>query len=174
MTVTLGSDGWTNITESSDTHKIYVSSSTGNDATAVVGDINHPYQTLSAAMAQVRDGYPDWVLLKAGDTWVDQSFGNLSVSGRSADEPLLLSSYGSGARPLIETNSTNAVGIGTNNGVAPHAANNIAVVGLEFYAYTRDPSNPNFAGASGNDQWGIDNLNHFDSFSGRRFQIQFL
>ena len=140
MTVTLGSDGWTDITESGDTHKIYVSNSSGNDATAVVGDINHPYQTLSAAMAQVRDGYPDWVLLKAGDTWVDQSFGNLSVSGRSADEPLLLSSYGSGARPLIETNSTQRSRHRDEPGVASHAANNIAVVGLEFYAYTRDPA----------------------------------
>jgi hypothetical protein len=109
--------GWTVFTPSSDSRLIYVSSSTGNDATGQiysptnsvisadpfnpVGPIM-PFATISNAMAQARSGYPDWVLLKRGDTW--SSGLPMAKSGRSASERSLVSAYGaSGARPLLKS-----------------------------------------------------------------------
>ena len=135
--------GWSVFAPSADTSIIYVSNSTGNDRTGVVGDINRPYKTLAAGKARLRNGKPDWVLLKKGDTWTNEAFGYLSVSGRSATEPMLFSSYGQGARPLIKTLPRQSeIGIGSGGGRG--RGDFIAVVGLEFYAHTRDPESPTF------------------------------
>jgi mucin-2 len=139
-TLPLDSNGWTVFTPSSDTHIIYVSDSTGNDSTGVVGDSTHPYKTLAKGMSLLRGGYPDWLLLKKGDTWTNQSLSNINMSGRSATEPMLFSSYGTGAQPLIQVSAAL-----TNEGVGPtygYSADYIAVVDIDFYAYLRDPSGP--------------------------------
>jgi len=82
-------------------------------------------------------------LLKKGDTWTNEAFGYLGVSGKSATEPMLFSSYGSGPRPLIKTLPSNSeAGIGSGSRRGP--GNFVAVVGLEFYAHTRDPASPTF------------------------------
>jgi hypothetical protein len=139
-TLPLDSNGWTVFTPSSDTHVIYVSDSIGNDSTGVIGDSTHPYKTLAKGMSLLRDGYPDWLLLKKGDTWTNQSLSNINMSGRSATEPMLFSSYGTGAQPLIRVSAAL-----TNEGVGPtygYSADYIAVVDIDFYAYLRDPSGP--------------------------------
>ena len=123
---------------SADTRTIYVSSSTGNDANNGLSQ-NSAVATIDRGLSLIRDGSADHLLLKAGDTWVDQSFGFLDFSGRSGSEPILISSYGSGARPLIETPANSDVAVGTLHGTV---GSNVAIVGLEFYDYTRDPSNP--------------------------------
>src|SRR6476620_2117086 len=92
-----GAAGWTVITESVDTNKIYVSSSTGNDTTGN-GTIGTPYATIAKGSVDLRNGYPDWLLLKRGDVFRDQSFGPdsngfLFRNGRSATETILLGSY---------------------------------------------------------------------------------
>jgi hypothetical protein len=133
--------GWTTFTPSTDTHIIYVSNSTGNDRTGVVGDINHPYKTIAAGKARLRNGKPDWLLLKKGDTWRDESFDFIPASGRSSSELMLISSYGRGARPLIKTNPSNTSAV---IGSFRSGGNFMAIVGLEFYAYTRDPNNAAF------------------------------
>ena len=84
---------------------------------------------------------------------MDQSFGWLNFSGRSGTEPILISSYGSGARPLIETPANSDLAIGASNHGS--VGSNVAIVGLEFYDYTRDPSNPNYAGQGTGDHGGM-------------------
>ncbi|MCB0361023.1 MAG: hypothetical protein KDD44_15345, partial [Bdellovibrionales bacterium] len=73
------SNGWSVFLPSADSRLIYVSSSTGNDATGQVYSLassavgNNPriprnsiaaYRTIDAAMMQVRTGAPDWILLR--------------------------------------------------------------------------------------------------------------
>src|ERR1700730_9225235 len=99
---TSGPNGPTDFTPSADTRKIYVSDSTGNDnndgltpETAV--------KTIKKGESLVRNGSSDWLLLKSGDTWTNQSFGDLKFAGRSATNPIVISSYGSGPAPLVKT-----------------------------------------------------------------------
>ena len=145
-------NGWTIITPSADTRTIYVSSSTGNDSNNGLSP-NSAVATIAEGLSLIRDGSADHLLLKAGDTFVDQSFGWLNFSGRSGTEPILISSYGSGARPLIETPANSDLAIGALNHGS--VGSNIAIVGLDFYDYTRDPSNPNYAGQGTGDQAGL-------------------
>lgn len=111
-------NGWTVFTPSADSRIIYVSTLSGNDATALtylpssaavggnvfqpIGPIR-PYATLAAATALLRPGFPDYLLLRSGETWTGQSFGALSISGRNNDEPMVIGSYGTGERPRILT-----------------------------------------------------------------------
>lgn len=112
-------NGWSQFAPSADSRLIYVSDVSGNDATALhylpsspqigsdpfmpVGAIM-PYKTLLAAKAQLRNGFPDWILFKKAETWTNQRFGAITLSGRSATEPLLISAYGAcDTRPKILT-----------------------------------------------------------------------
>ena len=108
----LDANGFTTFTPSADTRIIYVSSSTGNDSNNGLSP-NSAVATIAEGLSLIRDGSADHLLLKAGDTFVDQSFGWLDISGRSATEPIVISSYGSGPRPIIETPANSDVGIGT-------------------------------------------------------------
>ncbi len=109
----VGKDGWTVFTPSADTRLIYVSSSAGDDATgatyapgaAAVGGEPfqpsgpiHAFKTIAAAQKLARDGFPDWVLLKRGDSWHEAPH---MLSGRSVSEPSLVGAYGEGPRPLL-------------------------------------------------------------------------
>jgi Ca2+-binding RTX toxin-like protein len=155
----LDANGWTTFTPSADTRIIYVSSSAGSDSNSGLSQ-SSPVATIDRALSLVRDGSADWVLLKAGDTWVNQEFGYIDFSGRSATEPILISSYGAGDRPqLLVGNNGSGAAIGSFN----TTLNNVAIVGLEFYAYTRDPSNPSFAGG-GPEQMGLRILSPADNF----------
>jgi hypothetical protein len=98
----MGQTGWTNFSTSSDTQVVYVSSS-GNDANP--GTQQAPKRSLSAGYGALRNGYPDWLLLKSGDTWNDV-FPGIVKSGRSSTEPLRIGSYGSGPRPRIVSANT--------------------------------------------------------------------
>ena len=139
---TLDANGWPIITPPASAHIIYVSSSTGNDnndgltpATAKA--------TIAGGEALLRNGQPDELLLKAGDTFVNQSFGYLHVSGQSMTAPMVFGTYGSGPAPIVETPANEGIGIGNSGG---GGGNFIVVEGINFYAYTRDPSNPAYAG----------------------------
>ena len=135
-------NGWTVFTPSADTHKIYVSNSIGSDANDGLSE-STPVKTLAMGLSLIRDGSPDWLLLKAGDTWTGEAFDSVP-SGRSAAEPMLISSWGSGARPVVEPNpNVNGAGILSVGGPG-QGGDFLAVVGIEFYNYTRDPANPSF------------------------------
>jgi Right handed beta helix region len=133
---------WTVFKESSDTQKVHVSSSDGNDA----NDGSAPdkaVKTLAKGISLLRDGMPDWMLLKRGDVWLE-SFGEWSKSGRNATEPMVVMTYGTEeARPVLKTGSQPAlVAIA---GPLRH----LAFVGLHLYAHTRDPETIDFMGANG-------------------------
>ena len=105
-------------------------------------------QTIAHGISLLRPGASaDWLLLNEGDTFRGQDFSSLCARhGTSATTPLLISAYGSGARPLVEP-TLNATGwaIGSYGGGGCGAGgNNIAIVGIEFYAYMRDPSNASY------------------------------
>lgn len=133
---------------------VYVSS-TGNDSgcTAQVPPITAtptaPCKTISVGVSLLRATSADWLLLKAGDTFANQDFNAICAqSGISATAPLLISSYGSGARPFVEPNnpSKGAAYISTGSCSSDY----IAWIGIELYAYTRDPGNAayNYASAA--------------------------
>lgn len=115
--------GWTVLTPSADSRIIYVSSSTGNDANDGLTE-STPLATIAKAYSLTRKDYPDWILLKHGDEFVSNL--NWEKSGRSADEPAVLSGYGDGARPVINEEGINYYG---SNG---KALSHLAFVGLQF------------------------------------------
>lgn len=155
-------NGWSILTPSSDSRLIYVSAS-GNDTTArtytpastEVGTDPYnpagailPYATIDAALAQARAGYPDYILLKRGDTWTRTAAINLKA-GRSATERSVLGYYGSAAaRPTV-----------LHKGVNFSWASHSALVGIRFYASQRDPASADFVGfANVSGEAGFDGL----------------
>src|SRR5262249_32824853 len=145
----LDNNGWTVFTPSTDTKIIYVSSSTGNDANSGLS-ANAPVKRLSKGVSLLRNGYPDWLLLKKGDTWTNEVLGApFALSGRSSQEPMLISSYGSGARPKIKTSAATINNVFyTTSDRGNSTGQYIAIVGLEFYCYDRNPSDVRFLSTS--------------------------
>ena len=133
---------WTTFKESADTQKVYVSTSDGNDA----NDGSAPekaVKTLAKGISLLRDGMPDWMLLKRGDVWLE-SLGEWKKSGRSSTEPMVVMTYGDQeARPVLKTGSQ--TGLLAIAGPLQH----LAFVGLHLYAHTRDPDTVDFMGATG-------------------------
>ncbi|HEX7671834.1 MAG TPA: hypothetical protein VF395_19705, partial [Polyangiaceae bacterium] len=143
------------VTPSSDSRLIYVSSSTGNDTTgkyvvasAIPGGTARdglpsgaiPVATFAKAGTFLRPGYPDWMLLKSGDTW--HEILGAGPGGRSASEPMIVSSYGKGPRPILQPDPVSGSGIISHNGAT--VTSNLFYMGLEFYDARKDPSSPKF------------------------------
>lgn len=145
------SSGWTIFTPSSDSRILYVSTSGNNTTATVYTQANHPnwsnpknpgainaYRTYAAAFAQTRDGYPDWILFKRGDTFEAEAMQTNVRNGRSATEPFLISDYGtSGDSPILNPNR--AMGFNPTNNKQYWALTN-----LDFYYYKHDPTNAQF------------------------------
>jgi hypothetical protein len=155
-------NGWTVFTPASDSRIVYVSASDGNDATAqtytsgaaaigndpfLPGGQIKPFKTIAAAFKAVRDSSPDWVLLKRGDTLYEA--GDIKT-GRSSTQPFLFSAYGpSNERPLLKTGAQGAIDVCCKN------SRYFAIVGISFYAQTRDPDSPEFVSDSGSTGFNI-------------------
>jgi hypothetical protein len=131
LAVSVGSDGFTDFTASSDTRKVYVSSASGKDTNTGTSSTS-PVRTIAKARSLMRSGRPDWMLLKRGDVFYE-SLGSWTLSGRSASEPMLISSYGTGARPMLNTGA--AYGVSFSGQVV----SNLVIKGIYFHAHTRDP-----------------------------------
>ncbi len=117
-------DGWTVFTASPDTRIIYVSSSQGSDSNSGLSD-GSPKRTIQAGLALMRDGYPDWLLLREGDRFEQFSGIVLTRSGRSPSEPMVLSTYGPAeTRPIIHTRGA--------GGVMMTNVSNVSVAHLAF------------------------------------------
>lgn len=126
----LTSDGWTDLhsmimtSGKYDSARIvYVSSSQGSDQTAKVysktsteiggqplnptGQVM-PYASLSTAYAQLRNGYPDIMLLKRGDTWSEKL--SVGKAGKGLTERMIVGAYGpeSTVRPKVATIASTA------------------------------------------------------------------
>jgi hypothetical protein len=125
---------WTDFQPSPDTRFVHVSSATGDDANDGATP-DAPVRTLARACELVRDGYPDWLLLKRGDSWTGEDFGRWKKSGRSKSEPMYIGAYGaSDKRPLVQTGkATRAFWLDGAAGL-----NHVAIDGIEFHAHTYD------------------------------------
>jgi len=124
-TVTITLNEWTPFTPSGDTRVIYVSSSTGNDAWNGLSP-STPKRTIEAGKVLMRNGLPDWLLLRKGDVW-DSRLGDWWYSGRSASERMLISSYGTAPeRPLLRTGNASGFSAG-------RPVHHVAIVGIRFH-----------------------------------------
>lgn len=128
VTLTQGAyaSGWSDFLPSPDSRIIYVSSSQGNDSNSGLTP-QTPVKSIGAGYSKLRDGYPDWLMLRRGDTWVNEGFGSnvWSKSGRSEAEPMRLSAYGSDPkRPRFLVSG--------DGFVCHHNRSNVAVTGIHF------------------------------------------
>ena len=74
--------------------------------------------------------------------WTDQRC--VDLSGRSAAEPMLISSYGTGARPLFTTNGVDASCYITT----ANRGQFMAIVGIQCYVDYADPASPTYLGVT--------------------------
>ena len=127
--------GATVITPGPGDRVIYCSSSTGNDKNNGLSP-QSPVATFAAAEKLMRDHTGDELLLKTGDVW-HSSFGYWGASGASAQDPMVIGSYGSGPRPLVLTGLSNAFMTGKLHSTE---VDYIALMGISFIADGRDPN----------------------------------
>jgi hypothetical protein len=134
----LGLDGWTVHEVAPDARTVYISAS-GDDLN--VGDSPAtPIKTFGRAYQLARDGFPDQILLRAGDVFENTSiangYGGWDKAGRSKDEPMVFGVYGDGPRPTVSVrdgaHGLLIMGNDVWNG-------NIAIVGLHFVNDRPDP-----------------------------------
>jgi hypothetical protein len=87
---------WTDLTLPSGAIAIYVSSSGSNSNPGTIGS---PVQTISYGYSLLRDGHPDQLLLKRGDTFTENI--TWTKSSGSTSSYMVLGAYGSGVRPKL-------------------------------------------------------------------------
>ncbi len=126
--------GWTSFSPSVDSRIVYVSARFGNDANDGLSAAS-PKQTLAAGYELMRDGFPDWLLLRRADQW-HEAFPAWTKGGRLASEPMVIGSYGSGPRPLLTT----ASGFGFMARAYPDARAHLALFDIHFIADRSDGS----------------------------------
>ena len=160
----INEDGWTTLTPTEGLKVIYVSSSEGDDTQAQVyrfsvdqlgNDPVYPpaspqaFRTVEAAVKQVEAGEAAWILLKASDVFYESL---LPLSGKSATEPIVYSFYQTPdqalmidavAPPLLKTGAQEGFSICCGDFA------NFWVVGLSFYAHTRNPDDRDYVSAAG-------------------------
>lgn len=133
-------NGWTTYDPAANTIILYVSSSSGDDSTAEPGNPERPFASIATAVAMLRQGMPDWMLLKRGDSWEEvlQS-SNWTLGGESLDAPMLIASYGdSVSRPILNTGLSVALRICCEEHL------NLTIMGLDFRSHLRDPESADF------------------------------
>jgi|GEM_PF-4118888 len=138
-----------------DSKVVYVSDSEGSDSSGRSYDIDdsriggdpfrpsgeiNPYKTIAEAYGQLREGYPDILLLKRGDIWSGQILGSgkWARSGRSKRERMVVGAYGQeGPRPKIITHGSviRVWGLG-----ADYTLKNVAFTGVHLHAVHKDPN----------------------------------
>jgi hypothetical protein len=99
--------------------------------------------TIAHAVTLLRNGKPDWLLLKNGDTFnPNDTFGSISVSGLSKTQLMVLATYGtSTTQPTVLVNASTPCLTQHDVGQADF----IFLYGIRFYAFTRDPNNASFS-----------------------------
>jgi len=132
LSASINASGWTVITPPVGAKVVYASSSTGNDKNSGLSP-SSPVKTLAKGESLLRNNSGDELLLKSGDSW-SETFGTWKLSGASAQSPIVIGSYGTGARPRILS--------GTLAGflISNVAVNNLSVMGINFDASGRDPT----------------------------------
>src|ERR1700751_4813351 len=128
-------NGCTVVTPAADTRVIYVSNSHGSDSNTGLSP-NAPVKTLAKGQSLIRDGSADWLLLARGDTF--ESFGTWKLHGRSAQEPLYIGAYGTGARPQINSGTSNGF---TTAAYGTRRIDNLILSSVSFNANTYNGTN---------------------------------
>jgi hypothetical protein len=94
-------------------------------------------RTLNRAFQLMRNGYPDWMLLERGAVFNDR-FPSWKKSGRSASEPMVVSTYGPAPqRPVIRTGSDSGL-LSADNQTRRH----LRFVGFEMFPHERTDEVP--------------------------------
>jgi hypothetical protein len=140
LSVTLDASGFTDITPPQGARIVYVSSSTGDDRNNGLSP-DAPLASIALGASLLRDHSSDQLLLKAGDVW-NTGIGYWSKSGKSANEPIVISSYGQGPRPQLDTGTSG----GFSAGPSDQALDHVAIMGIHFYADGRAPASPTYVG----------------------------
>ena len=169
-------NGWTRLAPAADSRLIYIDSQQGNDGNGEVylpGDPEigpdpqsprgsiRAFRTIAAAYAQTREDQPDWLLLRAGRVWNER----LDLRrGRSPTERTVATSWGSGARPELRT--------GTDKAIGNYQLTNAAIVGIRFWAHTRDTDGPHFTGYEGSSGISMYSRNPADARQVRNILIE--
>lgn len=135
LSVSMNAAGATVVTPQSGDRVVYVSSSTGSDSNSGLS-ASSPVKSIEAGESLLRNGHGDELLLKAGDVWHD-SLVYWRLSGASAQDPMLISSYGNGARPTIMSGASDGITTGASS--APEI-DNLYIMNIHFWADGRDPS----------------------------------
>lgn len=134
--------GWTNIPLAAGKN-VYVSSSTGVDGTGHGLTSLAPAKTLAFGMNLISDEAGDRLLLRSGDTWqntvTQADYLQLTKSGLNENNPLVITSYGAGDRPILRCGYGSALGSG-GDPVSTPTIHDIMIVGLNFVAPFRDPN----------------------------------
>lgn len=130
----LGGTGWTEFQYSVDSRLIHVANA-GLDVAPGDGTEAHPYRTIAHARTFMRDGYPDWILLKRGDTFVETLGANWNLSGRNAFERMGFDAYGTGARPIVDS------GLASSFWSWNAHCSHVAIFSLKLVASTYDATN---------------------------------
>src|SRR4051812_49561110 len=99
LSVTRDLNGFTVPNPSADSRVIYVSA-TGSDTNNGFST-SSAVQTIAKARSLLRNGSPDYLLLRRGDTF-GTPISNWSLSGRSADEPMVIGAYTDPSRPSTD------------------------------------------------------------------------
>ena len=128
-------DGWTVLEPVKDSRVVYVSSSAGADANSGLSP-ESPKKALTAGQSLVRNGHPDWLLLKCGDVWESESL-FWKTSGDSESRKQVISSYDEGPRPVIKNGKWRCW-------EKKRPLQHFAIIGIDFYASFNDPASPDY------------------------------
>ncbi len=124
----INDQGWTVLEPSVDTRFVFVSSSEGDDSNSGFSP-SQAVRSLSRAKSLIRDNSADWMLLKRGDVWYE-GIGHWSKSGRSAEERVVITSYGeSDERPKLVISNGKMLQSGYQV-----QRSNLAIIGLSMVA----------------------------------------
>jgi hypothetical protein len=134
-------DGWTNFQPSADSKGIFVAEN-GDDQND--GSMEHPVRTAVRAQRLARDGSPDWIFFRRGDTF--GPLGQWKKSGRSPREPMVLTAYGTGPRPVVGNIST----------ARDKVVGSVALVSLHLTAPNRDTTRDDFDKKNVDQRNGVD------------------
>ena len=119
----------------------------GGDPFSVTGGVN-PYLTPATAQAQLRDGFPDVLLIKRGSVFTAK-FDRWDLSGRSATERVIVAAYGaSGDLPRFDI--TSGIMLSTVGGSgSPTTVGNFIWSGIRGYWTSKDPGHASFVDGQG-------------------------
>ncbi|MDC7220505.1 MAG: hypothetical protein PQJ59_11265 [Spirochaetales bacterium] len=150
---------WTVPTPSSNSRIVYVSTTYGSDEGDVYvyedmesTDVFYPegtinaFNTFESAYACLRDGYADYLLFRRGDTFTESI--ELDKWGPSGSERFVVGAFYYNPDNEAEANNSPLFETGAEKGIYSYSKGirNIYILGLNFYANTRDPDNADYTG----------------------------